>query len=1208
MSPSEALGFKHLRHSFEKRLIRLIHAIDGEDVLQPDEEGRGTILTFDVTGNIIFHKGTTLKLSFKSGQAKLPVSWAVIGFSDHRLHGSLSLPATNPFDKGSLGGDARLPQPLISVQGLQDGQSELVLTIEDPEATSRFPSSLCPHCILRITVTLSEWPNEVDFEVSNNPYMKNGVKLSIPISKNYLPENEINLLLWAAAVGDTKLLKTLLRLTKRSVEDITDEAGRSILVCASFMGRDEVIKFLEGLPELDWNRTDKNERSALSWAIGNGHISTTQLLLTKADANLADEDGLTPLSWAAKNGHVKTAALLYSLKNFQMPDLRAEGKDGLTPLNRAAVGGHSEVIKELLSKIPDNNENKGLLNNDIKKSLDLAAQHEHQEAIEILVGAWVFQFDDEQQRLDEALFEAATKGWLKLTECLIRNGADIDHSSAGKTPLGIAAEEGHTDVIQYLLSRGANLEYATDRQETAKGVVTGGDTPIFLAIRKGCGEAVKVLLDAGADTERSNAAGETPLHLAERHPLILSMLLQKGDDGKLATSTRDLHSETDQLFNATIVEFNSGHKISTRLEEISIYKLLSEERYTTLLEDSHSTSFQWYHLPANNVLIHKLYKNSLPSSYRILKPDRWAKRQHHGPTGSPHARFMQPLCDLVPKEVDTKLLHIGYKNLTLYTTANVAPVQGQINADQDVVLFMPFLHWDEKDAYDERNSVIENRGKNMNGKWTKEQKLLHHYVYEGRNHPLHLMHTRRTLDQFYYHSLKSTEKRDGDQAVSRYQDANFPNDPKIMAVADQLWLWVLVGPSKRAQAVISCFPSRQTSELRTNMPLDPNGKTDILHKIKLYLLQEPQAVKNPYDLVGVITSKCSGAFLDPSNPPRGLQFSEVYESSISNIMNEEAELFDDFNVTSRFRSKYATADREILENLEERLGKALLARRLTDALDITQEIGLLRQIKDIQDELNIISMVFENQRIVVEKMERISRSMQAPTLEPASQVSGNANDLASTDPNEQTHETKGLRKDSDSGPNDAPEHTNARFNPNLMKTEGGAQKGHVQRPSTQSTINIIRNEGIVNIAHNNDMSTTQPVDRDIYNGDIWGASHSPPNSSFPLRVVLQCAEDVEMMIQRTERAYKALNFLVDLKQKQNNVEEARATRIQAQASFKMTVESEKQGKTLMLFTVATIVFLPLSFMAAFFAINITEFERNEKGTLGLSYVSKIMCP
>jgi hypothetical protein len=153
--------------------------------------------------------------------------------------------------------------------------------------------------------------------------------------------------------------------------------------------------------------------------------------------------------------------------------------------------------------------------------------------------------------------------------------------------------------------------------------------------------------------------------------------------------------------------------------------------------------------------------------------------------------------------------------------------------------------------------------------------------------------------------------------------------------------------------------------------------------------------------------------------------------------------------------------------------------------------------------------------------------MQSPTFDPASQVSGNANDFASTDPNEQIHETKSPRKDSDSDIYDAPEHTDARLNPSLEKAEGATHKGHVQRPSAQSNINIHSDRGMINIVNNsnnnnNDMSVTQSVDRDIYNGDIWGARHSPPNSSFPLRVVLQCAEDVEMMIQRTERTYKAV--------------------------------------------------------------------------------------
>jgi len=47
----------------------------------------------------------------------------------------------------------------------------------------------------------------------------------------------------------------------------------------------------------------------------------------------------------------------------------------------------------------------------------------------------------------------------------------------------------------------------------------------------------------------------------------------------------------------------------------------------------------------------------------------------------------------------------------------------------------------------------------------------------------------------------------------------------------------------------------------------------------------------------------------------------------------------------------------------------------TNSLDITQEIKLLREIKDIQDELNIMSILFEDQRKVLKTMESIIHSM-----------------------------------------------------------------------------------------------------------------------------------------------------------------------------------------------------------------------------------------
>ncbi|KAH6970758.1 hypothetical protein BKA56DRAFT_678724 [Ilyonectria sp. MPI-CAGE-AT-0026] len=89
-------------------------------------------------------------------------------------------------------------------------------------------------------------------------------------------------------------------------------------------------------------------------------------------------------------------------------------------------------------------------------------------------------------------------------------------------------------------------------------------------------------------------------------------------------------------------------------------------------------------------------------------------------------------------------------------------------------------------------------------------------------------------------------------------------------------------------------------------------------------------------------------------------------------------------------------------------------------------------------------------------------------------------------------------------------------------------------------------------------------------------------------------EKIRNMISLSEKVTKDLQVLMDLKQKHSTMMDARAT--------------ARQGKTLMVFTVVTIVFLPLSFTAAFFALNITQFRRDKGGTLDLAYVSQIMFP
>ncbi|KAF2490162.1 hypothetical protein BU16DRAFT_145936 [Lophium mytilinum] len=104
-----------------------------------------------------------------------------------------------------------------------------------------------------------------------------------------------------------------------------------------------------------------------------------------------------------------------------------------------------------------------------------------------------------------------------------------------------------------------------------------------------------------------------------------------------------------------------------------------------------------------------------------------------------------------------------------------------------------------------------------------------------------------------------------------------------------------------------------------------------------------------------------------------------------------------------------------------------------------------------------------------------------------------------------------------------------------------------------------------------------------------------------LKTIEMHVKDLERMDKQAERIYNSITDLLDLKQKHANAFEARFARDQAAGTA-------RQSQTIMVFTIVTIIFLPLSFIAAFFTINIEEFPRLPDGTeaLPLGYVSKYM--
>ena len=84
-------------------------------------------------------------------------------------------------------------------------------------------------------------------------------------------------------------------------------------------------------------------------------------------------------------------------------------------------------------------------------------------------------------------------------------------------------------------------------------------------------------------------------------------------------------------------------------------------------------------------------------------------------------------------------------------------------------------------------------------------------------------------------------------------------------------------------------------------------------------------------------------------------------------------------------------------------------------------------------------------------------------------------------------------------------------------------------------------------------------------------------------VINEYKEQVEGMLKSAKAAQSAFKELLDMKQKQANI-------VEAQLARKQTEVAADQSRSVMIFTIFTIIFLPLSFFASVFGINAREWS------------------
>ena len=229
----------------------------------------------------------------------------------------------------------------------------------------------------------------------------------------------------------------------------------------------------------DPNLRTKDGSSALIVASNRGYTTIVEMLL-KNDANLdAATDGSTATMCACIRGFKDIAFLLLEADK----DFDAVNSKGWTPLMLAADKGCFQIINRLIKMGANVN----------AKSSD---------------AKWT------------ALMSASANGFYDIAEVLIAGGADINAQQAGGwNSLMIAAQAGHTSLVQLLLQHHATVfdrkdQILTDLRTAKNSDVPDGAVPLIGATLGGHADIVSLLLQHGAKTETRTSSGKTPLMIA----------------------------------------------------------------------------------------------------------------------------------------------------------------------------------------------------------------------------------------------------------------------------------------------------------------------------------------------------------------------------------------------------------------------------------------------------------------------------------------------------------------------------------------------------------------------------------------------------------------------------------------------------------------------------------------------------------------------
>ncbi|XP_048522674.1 serine/threonine-protein phosphatase 6 regulatory ankyrin repeat subunit A [Dendroctonus ponderosae] len=334
---------------------------------------------------------------------------------------------------------------------------------------------------------------------------------------NELTENDESALHYVCTVtkyevetpnSDREVVKLLLE-NGADVKLHTKQHETAFHLVASAGNNDVLLEMIAHMSPTDaqkaLNRQNANGWTPLLIASHRGHIDlVNNLLANHARVDVFDSDGRSALHLAAEHGYLHVCDSLLTNKAF----INSKSRNGRTALHLAAMNGYVHLVKFL---IKDHNAVIDILTLKKQTPLHLAAGAGQIEVCKLLLelGADIDATDEDGQK---PIHAACQNNYSEVAKLFLQQHPSLVMATTkdGNTCAHIAAAQGSVTVVEELMK--------FDRQGviSARNKVTDA-TPLQMAAEGGHSEVVKALVRAGASVTDENKGGFTAVHLAAQY-------------------------------------------------------------------------------------------------------------------------------------------------------------------------------------------------------------------------------------------------------------------------------------------------------------------------------------------------------------------------------------------------------------------------------------------------------------------------------------------------------------------------------------------------------------------------------------------------------------------------------------------------------------------------------------------------------------------